>query len=534
MPVSLFSPETTKREAAWALAVMGLILATTCAPLVLGLLATPPGKMFMWSNRLNGQDLYTYFSWMEQAARGQWLFTDRFTSEPHGSVLFEPLFLLAGLIVRHSPLSLGATYHLLRIVFALSFCVVLHRWITAVFKEPFARRVAFLLVLTSSGIGWLAEPVGLPSADLGIPETITYMALYQSPVFALSLTLMSLILIRLADPSDRVGGLALAGSSALLSWVHPFDIVTVVVVAATWTCFRLKWPGARTRLLLRLAAVIAGVLPYAIYHQVVLVGDPVFRKASEMVHAPSPTPIGYALGFGLLVPLAVAGFSHMRRSDRERSLLFAIWICATILLVYAPVSFQRRLIQGVHIPLALLATTGMTRLARHLGKGRSASDRRHLGGAIVAGLLMLLALSNMRMVAADVEAYRKGGAPYYLRLEYGEAFRWLRENTGPYEIVFCSIATGSFVPALSGNTVFIGHWGLTLSAEAKKSIVEGFFRTNENDAAKARFLREAGVRYVLFGEVEDVLGTYDPRTKGYLALRHANARVSIYEVIATS
>jgi len=132
------------------------------------------------------------------------------------------------------------------------------------------------------------------------------------------------------------------------------------------------------------------------------------------------------------------------------------------------------------------------------------------------------------MITENVLAYRSGKAPYYLRREYLDAFRWLRESTWPDHAVLSSLATGSFIPGLAGNTVYVGHWGLTLNVHQKKATVEGFLEDDRRDDEKQAFLRAMGIVYLFHGEIEQRLGGYTPESKPYLERVYRNRLVSIY------
>ncbi len=527
-----------RSEWRWVGAVSAICLLATILPLVYALCVTPPGKVFLWNNRLDAQDLYTYLSWMDQGARGNLLFRDRFTTESHDRVLFLPLFLVGGWISRLSGLSPPVTYHAFRVLLSAVLLVIAYHWIARLHADVGTRRVALLLVAFSSGLGWLARRWDLPSTDLGIPESITFMSLYQSPLFVASLACMLVIFRGAPGPSQKPtpGRMAApTGASFALAWIHPYDVVTVLVVGAAWTVLvslRRRGDGGRDRrgAAIWLSCVTAGALPAIAYNGWITLAEPVFRGWAQMVHAPSPSPLGYGFGFGLLLPLAAFGARDFLRGSDDRRLLPLVWIVAAALLVYAPASFQRRLVHGAHLPLCVLAASGVSRLRAWIAaRARAVARRDRLPrGVLAAAAALLLSASNIWMISENVKAYRSGVAPYYLRREYLDAFRWLRESTWPDHAVLSSLATGSFIPGIAGNTVYVGHWGLTLSVHEKKATVEGFFETDQRDEEKQAFLRAMGIVYLFHGEIERRLGPYSPESKPYLERVYGNRLVSIY------
>jgi hypothetical protein len=168
------------------------------------------------------------------------------------------------------------------------------------------------------------------------------------------------------------------------------------------------------------------------------------------------------------------------------------------------------------------------RLRDRFGTGRGGERIVQL---FVAALLVLLSLSNLWVTAGDISAYNTGLAPGYIRHEFLDAFRWLKENTDPSQAVLSSIQTGSFIPAQGGNRVFLGHTELTVGVRLKMKLVEAFFAENTNDDVKWRLLDGAGIDYVFLSSVERQLGAFRPEEKDYLRRVYANDLVSIYRVV---
>src|SRR5262249_62262 len=76
-----------------------------------------------------------------------------------------------------------------------------------------------------------------------------------------------------------------------------------------------------------------------------------------------------------------------------------VWAVVGFAVPYLPVSFQRKMVMGLHVPLALLASHGCTLLAGAVGRW-SWGDRPI--AAVLAGLVALTSLSNMRYPIRDL------------------------------------------------------------------------------------------------------------------------------------
>ena len=69
----------------------------------------------------------------------------------------------------------------------------------------------------------------------------------------------------------------------------------------------------------------------------------------------------YLIAFGLMLLLATT-FWWKQRSLRPKFTILWAWIFAAALLLYSPLNPQRRFIQGVHLPLAILAAAGFVQV----------------------------------------------------------------------------------------------------------------------------------------------------------------------------
>src|SRR5207248_10882570 len=123
--------------------------------------------------------------------------------------------------------------------------------------------------------------------------------------------------------------------------------------------------------------------------------EPVFphRLAIETLSPPFRL---YLKGYGLLLPLAAYGLLALLRSRGVRAqphaLLLPVWVVAGFAIAYLPVPFQRKLVMGLHFPLALLAGLGIAGLARLL------SPRLLVRRALATALVAITALTSVRFV----------------------------------------------------------------------------------------------------------------------------------------
>ena len=83
-----------------------------------------------------------------------------------------------------------------------------------------------------------------------------------------------------------------------------------------------------------------------------------FRAWDSQAGTPSAPFPHYLLSFGIMLLLAL-WFWWKKPEERRHFAILWMWILATGLLLYSPLSAQRRFIQGVHVAFSVLAAAGL-------------------------------------------------------------------------------------------------------------------------------------------------------------------------------
>jgi hypothetical protein len=491
------------RETRWVLLTAALVVGLSCLPYAYAYLTTPPDLRFT-GLLFNPQDGNSYYAKMLQGARGEWLFHLPFTSEPHEGAFIFTYYLALGHLARLTGLSIPLIYHLARAVNGFLCLLAAYGFVTLVTAKVSERRLIFLVVATSSGLGWLIGLLGYMTVDLWVPEAVTFYAILANPHFSLAMALMPVIfgLGAAGWGRERFPGWArgtLAGGAALLlAVVQPFCLVTVyavlVVNLAILAARRRRWPWAEIGVA---AAVVVASAPFLLYDAWVYMVNPALRAWSAQNLTPSPPPWDYALSYGVMLLLALVGGVWALRRGRDVDLLLVVWVGADLILLYLPIPLQRRLVLGLHLPLAILASLGLSRsILPRLRAGRK---------ALTAGILGFSALTNVFLLLGASLAAAQHDPRLYLSADEGRALAWMRDHLPPDAVVLAAPQTGLFIPAWAGQRVVYGHQFETINAEKKKAQVEAFFRGTDD-----ALLHDYGVSYVFVGPRERTLGNGAP------------------------
>lgn len=518
------------QEWRWAIGWSLLILLLSCGPYLLATWAAPDGWEF-GGFLVNPQDGHSYLAKMRQGADGNWLFQLTYTPEPHQGAFIFTFYLALGHLAALTHLPLIYMFHLARLLSGLLLLGVAFWFIARVTPRVGERRLAFVFLLTSSGLGWLGALFGAFPIDLWIPEAFVPYSLYANPHFCLGMALMLLLFGRVAWPEDHQGlkgrvwsGLLWPGLAALaLGLILPFALLAVWAVLAVFlgwlyvTERRIPWPH-----LWPAASVVIFSAPVVLYDYWVSTVNPVLAGWGAQNVTAAPRVLDLALGYGLLGLLAVAGgwLVGRSRSRPERGeWLVLIWAVTTLVLVYLPFELQRRLINGLHIPLSILAAIGLRRWLA--GAPLRLRYRRLLTTAVVTvGALGTLFVWSVPLLAVWRESPASGStALLFIRRDELAAFTWLDGQAAPDDVVLASPRLGMFVPSQTGARAYYGHPFETIEAAKKRSMAEAFYR---GDVAEV----QPPADFVIYGPSEQALGR--PSSLSTWTVRFSRGEVLIY------
>ncbi|HEC22445.1 MAG TPA: hypothetical protein ENI95_05970 [Chloroflexi bacterium] len=545
----------------WVAVAALLLMFLTTVPYVVGMLNETPEMTF--GGFLFGlDDMHSYLAKMRYGARDGWLFHLVYTHEPHrGGVVFVfhlALGKLAAWVTGEGALvsarALVFTYHAARVVFGLLLLAVLYRFVAEYLEKPSRRRLAWTVAALMGGLGWvlllIASLTGLDLSaafDLGanafattplelyVPEAFTLLLLYGLPHLALARSLLLigwLVFFRSLDADDwrraLLAGLAWLGMGVIV----PFYAALLGVLIATWLAgllvLRRRLPGAELRL-----AALAGAFPLAIllYNVWLFSGDPVFAAWSAQNQLASPPLLDYLLAYGLWIGLGGVGLAGLlRRGLTRRTVLLVSWPLAVALMVYLPVNVQRRLLEGVIVPLSVLATLGAWRL---VGEKRPGFGWR-LRWLALAGLIGLSLPSVVLLLGGGVLTASEPRWPVFHPADELAALDWLRGHAPPESVVLSTFESGNVIPAYAGVRVYVGHGPETVNSGQKRILAERFFQGEMSDSERRALLEEAGVAYVWVGPLERGegcagTGCFDPARLGLREV-FSQGRYIIYEV----
>ena len=527
--------QVTRREWAWVMAVAGLVVVVSTVPYLAGYLAQTADTQFSGA-LLNRADYHSYLARMWQGYRREWQFLLLFTPEEHEGAYFQPFYIALGHLARMLGLGLPLAYQVARVVFGSLMLLTVYRFIAHFVAPVRIRRVALLLAATTSGLGWLTEifaptpPGGVSPMDFWLLDGFTYLVVLTSPHFcaaiALLLVIFLLLLHRPGGPSALDGILAVLASLAL-GLIHPYTLLIADLLPILyWGVEGLRTRRVAWRGLAVVAAMGAAQSPLLAYDLWVFHTQPIFAGWSAQNVTLSPPLRIYLWGYGVLLVLGAVGTVAWARWGGQGLAFPLLWIGLVAVLIHLPWNLQRRFLEGVSVPLGLLAGVGLAEGFLPQG-GRRRSRWRWRALALVVALA---AMSNLYLTAGLTLAAATRAPSLFWPADLLSGVDWLGESTSWEETVLAGPETGSLIPARIGHRVVVGHGMETVDYEGKRAAMARFFAADTPDEERLALLKEWQVIWLFYGPEERALGDFDPATVAYLEPAFRQGEVTIHRV----
>lgn len=522
-------------------------VALVFAPYLWGHLHEPPGTVFMGFAD-HPYDQNVYLSYIQQASEGTFFIRRDHTLEPQRPLFFNPFTWVMGQAVRLCGVTPLRVYYAAIALYAFLLFRVIYWFISLFIPDRRARLFAFALCAFSSGLCWLIpyrqwlslasrsaiESRNLIPIDYWIAETITFETIFSVPQKAATSLLMLLafgFFLKAVAGRAVVRGVCAGLAVLVLSLVHPVDVVTVaVVIAACAAVALIRFRDAAGRAVAAGALAAATALPAFAYMVYLFRTEPVFIEWSKEKFI-SPHPLSYVIGYGLVLFLAVPEIVRIARRGTFPEWLPAVWAVAVAVLLYAPLSFQRRLSTGVHVALCVLAAMFVFRVVLPaLRKAYSAWWGPRAEAAALAAIVVATAPANFVKVALCIREMRSNPLEFYLPAGDVEAMRWMKEHHNEDAAVLSTYRSGLYLPACTGNRAYVGHWSETLRFNEKARTAEWVLYAPGREEEKRAFLKDQGIRYVYFGNFERMRGRFALEGTPYLEEIYNRDGVSIRRV----
>ncbi|MFA5413223.1 MAG: hypothetical protein WC348_01645 [Patescibacteria group bacterium] len=538
-------PEISTKEWKFVAILGALIIIITFLPNMVGIFAAPRDTIFWGLQTTNSRDTPVYYSWIEQAKDGHLLFKNLYTSETEPRFIFDPFWLGVGLFAKMFSLSGFAAYQLARVFLIPVFLAIAYIFISYFFKETKTRKFCFILLIFSSGISGLLWPlveIGAsnfwpPPLDLWSIESSTFYTLYHSPHFIASLFCTILIFLLTLRSFEKKSYLLsfLAGLVALfLFFFHPYHVPTIFGVIGLYIIIQsIKKSSIRWDLIKHYIILIAVSSPAIVYHLWTLNVFWTRQQFALQNNLPTPPFYNFLLSYGFLFIFGILGFFVLllKKEKLDKEFFLLTWFPTQIILPFLPfLNFQRKMIEGLHFVMVLMAIMGLYFLKNFLERKKLISfSHPKILLSIILLLSSLFFFSSYYILVRDIKLYLDHDSFIFLKKEMVDAMVWLKNNTPQESVIFSSYDSGNVIPAFGVKPVFLGSNGNTALSGKKTEQVELFFQ-KYGDRTRAAFLKINKIDYLFYGPTEQKMSNFNPDRDSYLENVYQNEEISIYKV----
>jgi hypothetical protein len=541
----------TKKEWQFVIFLIIIVIVLTTGPYLYGFLNAPEGHFYNWTHSITRGDPYVYFSYIQQVKEGNLLLINNFTSELPQTGTLNLFWLKVGLVAKLFNLSAPVAFHVFRFILTPIFFLVAYVFLAYIFKNKFKRKLSLIFLAFSSGIGaYLAQyynklyPADLIDIiyqwpiDLWVSETNVFLTLTQTPHFIISWILLiafSLFML-LAFANNKYFYSLIAGLIGFY-WFnfHPYYFPYIFVILAIYiVCLFLKTKKIHYLWHYLLSMFLS--LPFVIYHYFLIKTDWLIGvRASQNICLTPPVEF-VVVGFGFLLVFGLVGLIYLLANKKlfknDKLLFLGIWLIAGLILIYAPLAWQRRLLMGLQLPLVIFTVIALSAIYNYVNKKfvwfKNVFD--YFQYLVIILLISMFCFSTIFNLTRDVFYYYNHNYSFYLPDEYQDATKWLKDNNIDNAVILSSEFNGYTITGMINQRVYLGHGHETVFFEAKKSKVADFFQDNLTDEKAIKFLQDNGISYIFYTFFEKNIGDFDPDQKTYLLNVYDGQRISIYKL----
>jgi hypothetical protein len=477
-------------------------------------------------------DYAVHISMMQAGRMGDWAYQMRFTSEDHLPAFLRMFYIFLGHISKWINLGVETTFHAARWIFSTIALYSIYQLCKRVFPNQTQARIAFLLTVLGSGVGWLQLMLGAPlkpisPIDFWLIDSYVFFSISLFPSFSFTLALMAIALNLYLDylktgKWQTVVFISLLAIASQITNPIAFAVIDIAFAGAT---FILWWKNRKIELrhFYALSVIALAQIPLLTYNFLILQHDPIWSLFTIQNQTLSPPPIYYMWGFAPFWIFAIYGIILAFREQHSAMVTMALWVISGFTLAYFPFFIQRRFLFGITIPLGILTIYGLSHFINIISiKLPDLLKREHL---VYFAYISLASISSIYLIlgmSLFMQTHPEG--KFYPR-DLENALVWLNENAQLDDFVLADIQTSQLVAQRTSLRVYVGHEIETINFEKKRSSMEAFFNGN----SPKEWLIQTHVQWVIYRPYEKKISS-SFALSSELELAYKNESVIIYKV----
>lgn len=458
-----------------AAAVALALAVVTTAPYVAAALRPPPGAVFT-GTFFYQDDMYQYFSFIEQAARGELVFVNKFDPRPARPVVVNVEWWSAGILARILGGSPILGFHALRILAIAALMAGAARMLAAAGLRGGRLAWGLVLIATAGGLGWLRLILAAPGS--GVPDVLMglypfHQSLMNAHFVVGSALFVWTLLLHLQWRAGLRSRWAWVAAGWALGLSRPYELVTFAIVA-----FVLAWMRPRERRPIPTTLELAWIAPVFGYYALIMQGQRGLGGWTGVQSGDLSPPL-IEFGYALLPGLALVAAFWKRPAPGEDRLgvrtALAVWagvVAAIVVGFPSPMNKQFATTLG---PAALMLAALLT-------------PDRWLAPAVAA-----LCPTSVFLLWRVFHPFPEWFAPR----DYAEAVRFLGGTCAPGQVAIAPTDVSLMIAGLTPCHVALGHRALTPAWPAAIEAGRRFYDPATLPPWRWAYLEALGADYVL-------------------------------------
>lgn len=565
-----------------------LVILLAFIPVIYQSRDTPAASVFMGTHN-NAIDYPMFISEIMQSKRGRWTFLAKYTSEPQPGTLIHIIYLPLGKIAALFNIEPILMYHFGRLLFGLLLSLSIYYFLLQVFpgkKSSGLRKLAFLLVLFSSGfpkIEWTPAPAvkGVylewwTGADVFRRATFQPHAMVKNILLILILVWMGKFL---SSPKPNLKYLLYSlPSGFILGLLDPMNSLTVFALLGLYSLYKipvflkktpqpaavsphisnqndtpnllksrqleaakaltetfLKKQTLKSYCLLLLAYfLVAGAA--LIYLNWIFSHTPwVSVRDWEATQFTVVQFFDYANHLGIIFYLGIPGLLLLYWKKRNIFSYYAfILALAPVFFITSGITqtFHLSLLRFFQTPAYIFLSLGTAYFIFGFLGFFKTKLKTFPFLTLKSLILILIFLPSLPVwfysLNYQITEYKNHYWNIYPDKSYYDSMVWLRDNTPQDSVVLSNPLGGNLIPAVAGNTVYIGHFVSTVNYSQKEAAVKSFLNGDLDNNNALKYLRQNRIDYLFLSWGEQ----YRLAEKNYPFLEKLmdNGTAAVYKV----
>ena len=546
----------------------------------------PKDRTMIWGEHIYTYDYNIYLSKIRQGMEGRWTIVDKYTNDTdQKGVLLQMLYLLTGKVGGLLHLDPTLSFHLIRVILSFAFILAVIALNVYFLRKPALYFTGTLLTLLASsfpvfyqylGTTWVGQYMPWWQ-ELDVLKRISYLPHYLLNYIIIGLFAIFIPLstknegqnnfeLRVSSYEFRVNKYFLAICFLLFFsfFVHPAGGFLFFLSWGLYHLIKTVWLRPykvkdvlqivkQTLILLFVAAIPLLYIKYvtATYPWKTLID---FDRDNRLAFKFSE----YILALGPVFFTGVLGTIVALWKKDGRFLSLVTWFLGAflgiVLFQHIPFQSELRFVQTAnHIPLAILTVYFLNEIKIFLsrknnivGNGFKPFPTKSLMANIIfygtIGLILILGIVqsyfSIKGQTDFIHQRAVAGVPLvpyppqvmYPLNDFYNAMMWLKNNTARIDVVLSKVTAGNYIPAYSGNYVYLGHNPETPMYPQKVDNVDQFFSGTMTPKDAQQFLRTEHISYVFFGPQEKENPVFDPKNYPFLKMVFNSPYVNLYQV----